>query len=174
MHRFTSYLVLLGALALVGCATASHEAGPMEIVLKLQRAWVDGKRVDYVTTDISDAGMAAQNGVNYVPRLADTLPGEGRKSVVERVYKFPKGEQISVFQSGPSPVGGANTDKSYSPLWRLVMVTWLKPERVRELKSEEELLSAEDRGEVSLRITSIVANCPIVRAADGGALGGSR
>lgn len=174
MYRITLLSAAICALLCAGCSTAIPNSEIAEVVLKLQRAWVDGKQVDYVTTDISDPAMATANGVNYVPRLADTLPGEGRKSVVERVYKFPKGEQISVFQSGPTPAGGANTDKSYSPLWRLVMVTWLKPDKVRELKSEEDVLTAEDRGDVSLRITNIVANCPVVRSADGRAIAGAR
>lgn len=171
-----TYLLPTLAFSLVvgGCATSTYDAGNTEIVLKLQHAWVDGKRVQYVSTDISDAGASKQNGINYVPRLADALPADGRKSLVERVYKFPKGEQISIFPSAPTPAGSANTDTSYSPLWRLVMVSWKIPERTRELRSEEEVLAAEERGEVSLRITNIVANCPIVRSADGASLSGAR
>lgn len=174
MRRWMAYLGLLGGLSLAGCAVPQDPPVKAEVVLPLQRAWADGGQVEYVSTDISDAAMAALNGMNYVPRLADALPVDGRKSLVERVYKFPQGEQISVFQSAPTPAGAANTDKSYSPLWRLVMVTWLKPDKVRELKSEEDVFSAEDRGEVSLRITNIVANCPVVRSADGRAIAGAR
>lgn len=166
--------LLLPVFLLAGCATSSFDAGKTETVLKLQRAWFDGKQVEYISTDISDAAAAKQNGVNYVPRLADALPAEGRKSLVERVYKFPNGEQISIFPSAPTPVGGANTDLNYSPLWRLVMVTWLKPERVRELRSEEELLAAQERGDVGIRVTNIVANCPVIQAADGSRLAGVR
>jgi hypothetical protein len=54
------------------------------------------------------------------------------------------------------------------------MVYWLVPERVRELKSEEELLAGEERHEVALRVTDIVANCPIVKSVDGSRLAGSR
>lgn len=162
----------LYSMLLIGCAT--FDAGKTETVLKLQQAWVDGRKVEYVSTDISDLGAARQNGVNYVPRLADAIPADGRKALVERAYKFPKGEQISIFPSAPTPAGGANTDTNYSPLWRIVLVSWLEPERIRELKSEEELLAAQDRGEVTLRVTNIVANCPIVRSADGARLAGSR
>lgn len=172
MIRADSVSVLLLLLLLVGCAT--FDEGKTETVLKLQQAWVDGKKVEYVSTDISDAGAARQNGVNHVPRLADALPAEGRKSLAERVYKFPDGEQISVFPSAPTPAGGANTDTNYSPLWRLVMVSWVKPDRRRELKSEEEILAAQDLGDVALRVTGIVANCPIIRSADGARLAGSR
>ncbi|MEO3692199.1 DUF7482 domain-containing protein [Roseateles paludis] len=154
-------------------AQASPEPSKTETVLRLQRAWVDGRQVEYISTDVSDPNMAKANGVNYVPRLADAL-GEGRKSITERVYKFPKGEQISVFPSAPLPAGPGNANTSYSPLWRVVMVSWLKPERVRELKSEEEILAFEEKGDLALKVTNVVANCPIVGAADGTRLVGSR
>lgn len=172
MTRLPLPLAVLCALLISGCATSGP--GKAEAVLRLQQAWVDGKKVEYVSTDISDAGAARQNGVNYVPRLADAIPTDSRKSLVERVYKFPNGEQISVFPSAPTPAGGANTDTNYSPLWRLVMVSWVRRDRVRELKSEEEILAAEEKGDVSLRVTNIVANCPIIRSADGARLAGSR
>ena len=174
MNGKRALLSVLSPLLLAACATHSFDAGKTEVVLRLQHAWVDGQLVEYVSTDISDPDAAKLNGLNYVPRLALAIPSDGRKSLVERVYKFPKGEQISIFPSAPTPAGGANVDVNYSPLWRLVMVSWLKPEHIRELKSEEELLTAQDRGEVSLRITNIVANCPVVRSADGTRLLGSR
>ena len=105
--------------------------------------------------------MARAAGVNYAPRLHDAIGV--RPSVLERVYKFPQGEQISIFQSAPQPVGPASTDLSYSPLWRLALVHWTKPERFRELRSEEELLAAQENGELSINVTDIVVNCPITK-----------
>jgi hypothetical protein len=135
---------------------------------------VNGGQVEYVSTDVSDAAMAKIAGINFVPRLAAAIAEGSNASLVERVYKFPKGEQISIFQSAPLPTGAANVDRDYSPLWRIVLVRWIKPDRVRELKSEEELLSAQDKEEVSLEITKIVANCPVIRGVDGLAIGSPR
>ena len=159
---------------LAGCASPFFDVGRTETVLPLSRAWVNGYVVEYVTTDISDLSMAQMMGANYVPRLADTLRSGPGVSVLERVYKFPSNEQISIFQSGPVPVGAGNKDRSYSPLWRVVMVQWRDPARTRELKSEEALLSAEEKGEVTLEITGIVVNCPITRAGAGQVLRGVR
>ena len=117
-------------------------------------AWVDGRRVEYVTTDISDAAMARQAGVHHVPRLAGAI-GMGQASLTERVYKFSDGAQISVFASAPP-------DANYSPLWRLVLVRWKPGRPARELRSEEAVLAAADAGEVELVVTGIVVNCPIV------------
>lgn len=167
MNRWACSLWLV---LLSGCA--SQVATRTETVLPLNRAWVDGRLVEYITTDISDQGMASMAGVNYVPRLRDAIGAP--RSVLERVYKFPGGEQISIFQSAPSPVGPNNADRAYSPLWRLVMVKWRPPHTPRELKSEEALLAAEEAGQVSLEVTDIVANCPVTRTPGGEGLKGSR
>lgn len=164
----------LAAVLLGGCASHRFDAGQSETVLPLKRAWVDGRTVEYVTTDISDAAMAQAAGANYAPRLAGAVGGAGHASVLERVYKFPGGEQISIFQSAPLPAGSANAVADYSPLWRMVMVHWKSPADGRVLKSEEELLAAEERGDVALEQTNVVANCPITRAGDGSALRGVR
>lgn len=161
-------------LLLSACALPAVDAARAETVLPLNWAWFNGAKVEYVTTDVSDAAMAQALGVNYVPRLADAIGGPGQKSLVERVYMFPAGGQINVFQSAPKPTGGHNADAGYSPLWRAVSVQWLKPEARRELKSEEAILRAADLGEVRLDITRVVVNCPITRSVDQQPLRGVR
>lgn len=148
----------LGALLMLG-ATAGWTAD--EVSLPLKEAWFEGQIVHYVSTDISDPGIAKKQGINYVPALADTLkPG----MPVERAYKFPGDEQATVLPSIPRPVGGSNADPTYSPLWVLVMVRWKPGVTPRTLTSEESVLAAEDKGEVELTRTKIVANWPVVRA----------
>ena len=163
--------------ACAGPAPAPDE-GPT-VTLPLQRAWVGGRQVDYVTTDTSDAAMARMMGVNHVPRLVETLPlpatgGARPRSALERVYKFADDVQINVFPSAPVPVGADNRDAAYSPLWRVVEVRWAAGRAARVLTDEESVLAAAERGEVSLRVTDIVVNCPVVRSADGKALRGVR
>ena len=173
MVRILSVIAILIAF-LTACASTSFDAGRSETVLPVSRAWVDGRVVEYVTTDISDAAMAKAMGANHVPRLAEAahaLPGH---SLLERVYRFPNSEQINIFQSAPNPAGAENQDSNYSPLWRLVLVRWKNPQFVREIKSEDRLLEAEDRQELSLEITDIVVNCPITRDSTGKSLRGVR
>ncbi|MEO6276372.1 hypothetical protein [Roseateles sp.] len=160
-HPLIALPLLLTLMLLAACAP--WPTRPPEVALPLHQAWVEGRRVDYVTTDISDAAMAAQLGVNHVPRLKDAL-GAGRASLTERVYKFVDGSQISIFPSAPAPAGAAQPDANYSPLWRLVQVRWQPGAAVRELRSEEALLDALSRGELSLEVTDIVVNCPVTRA----------
>lgn len=165
---------LLVASLLTACANSVFDVGRTEIVLPVSRAWVDGRVVEYVTTDISDLAMARMMGANHVPRLSAALGSTHGKSLVERVYKFPNEEQISVFQSAPSPVGAENQDRSYSPLWQVVLVRWANPAAARELKSEEAVLAAEEKKELVLEVTKIVINCPVTRVHGGQALKGVR
>jgi len=145
-------------------------AQAQEVTLPLKEAWFEGQIVHYVSTDISDPGIAKKQGINYVPALADTLkPG----MPVEKAYKFPNDEQATVLPSIPRPVGGANADATYSPLWVLVMVRWKPGVTPHTLTSEEAVLAAADKGEVELTRTKIVANWPVVRAR-GAALQGVR
>lgn len=171
MRYFRLCLGLLASLLVCACSTLPDSGALPVASLPLNFAWVDGRKVEYVTTDISDPAMARALGVNLVPRLAQAIPGPGRVSVVERVYKFVDDSQITVFQSAPSPTGPANADASYSPLWRMVLVRWNKGSHARELKSEEQILSAAESKELTLEITSIVVNCPITRSVDGKLIG---
>ncbi len=170
----TKIAALSLASLLTACASPFFDVRRTEAVLPLSRAWVDDKIVEYVTTDISDPNMARMLGINYVPRLAGAVRSQSNQSIVERVYKFPNEEQISIFQSAPNPVGAKNDDKNYSPLWQVIQVRWKKPSVIQELKSEEALLAAQEREEVELENTNIVVNCPVIRSATGHKLKGVR
>ena len=169
---------LLALALLAGCATNDVVRRNGVIELPLQSGWFEGQRVFYVTTDASDAKMAADMGANFVPRLADALPppgaGPGARSAVERIYKFTNFEQVNVLPSAPVPTGGGNRDQSYSPLWVMFMVSWAPGFQPSELRSEEQVLAAAERGWVSIQPTRIVVNCPVVMSPQGGALRGVR
>ena len=170
----TSIPLLLVLLLSSGCASPLFDVGRSETVLPLKRAWVDGKMVEYVLTDVSDLKLARMTGTNFAPRLALATQATVGQSVLERVYKFVNEEQVSVFQSGPQPIGSESQDRSYSPLWRLVSVRWIHTANLRELRSEAEVLAAEDRKEIELQVTEVVINCPITREAGGRGLNGVR
>lgn len=163
-----AFLVLL----LAACAS-----GP-QVSLPLRLAWFEGRQIGYVSTDASDAEAARTMGINHAPRLAATVPADnappGFRHALERVYHFTDGAQINVFPSVPTPVGPASTDRAYSPLWRVVEVAWLPGSTRRVLTSEEAVLDAVERGELSLRITRVVVNCAVVSDDSGGLLPGAR
>lgn len=51
---------------------------------------------------------------------------------------------------------------SYSPLWQLNRVTWKTGATPRLLRSANEVKQAEKAGDVTVRSTSIVVNCPLL------------
>ena len=177
-------LIMLAVVA--GCATDASSpvsavpTTPARFVqLPMIAGWHDNQRVHYITTDVSDRQMAEKLGANYVPRLALTVPEgpptPGRRSALERIYLVTNFNQGNIVPSAPSPVGPGSGDKIYSPLWRVVQVTWLAGtgSTPSELRAEEAVLAAEEKGWVRLNITDVIVNCPIVHSASGGLLPGA-
>jgi len=178
--RHAIALMSIAMAALAGCATPqlpqAAAATAHVVQMPLQRGWFDGEVVFYVTTDVSDAEVAAKHRANFAPRLADALPRDpvtpGQPSSVDKVYAVTNFEQGSVFASAPLPMGPSNRDRAYSPLWRMVTVTWAAGQTPRRLVSEEQVLAAAESGAVRLQATNVVLNCPIVHRGSRGGLDG--
>jgi hypothetical protein len=171
-----SMVSLLAAVALGGCAHGPDSASGGQVVLPLLSGWFEGQAVLYITTDVSHADVAEAKGANFSPRLAEALPGgpqvPGRRSSVDKVYAVTNFKQPSIFASAPAPVGPGSRDPNYSPLWQMVKVTWQPGRPARELRAEEAVLDAAERGEVVLEPTPVVLNCPIVQRPGQGVLPG--
>jgi hypothetical protein len=161
-----------------GCAASGGSRKPQTISMPVSLGWYNGERVYYITTDITDPPMARGAGVNLALRMRDAVPTYPKppeqKDVLERVYKFPNGEQDAVFASIPNPVGPLRSDAHYSPLWLLYTVRTTDGKNSDLLSSEEAILAAQVSGKVTVTRTAIVINCPIVGAERGGLLPGMR
>ena len=171
-------LRIAAALALVavlgGCASPAQRAAEGWLPLTPQRGWFDGEEVVYVTTDVSDAAVAREKRANFAPRLADALrrgpQRPGQPSAVDPVYAVTNFTQGSIFASAPQPVGHRNLDTVYTPLWRMVTVTWVAGSTPRTLTSQEQVLAAADAGAVTIGTTEVVLNCPIVHRGPQGSI----
>jgi hypothetical protein len=165
---------LLAAVATAGLLACATPMGPARAHLPLQQAWFEEQAVLYVTTDVSDAQVAQAKGANFAPLLAQALQdaagrASGRAGATARVYGFVNARQPSVFASAPEPVGAGNGSRAYSPLWQLAEVRWLQPDQARELRSEEAVLAAAEQGWLTVTLTRVVLNCPILwRPGQGG------
>ena len=157
------WLVGLSAATFLSACTSlpSLQDSPV-ITLPMRLGWVDGLEVRYVTTDVSDPDLAVKQGANYAYRLGDATRAPPTFSLLERVYKVANFDQRPVFQSAPNPVGSKSSDIAYSPLWRMTLVTWTQKDSAKELRSEQEILEAEDQGRVTIQVTNNVLNCPIL------------
>lgn len=169
-------LLVLVLAGLVACAASPPQAGMPTVQMPVHQGWFEGEAVFYVTTDVSDAQVAAKHRANFAPRLADALPRgpglPGQPSSVDKVYAVTNFEQASVFASAPLPMGPSSRDRAYSPLWRMVTVTWAAGHPPRRLTSEEQVLAAAEAGAVRLEVTNVVLNCPMVHRGPRGGLDG--
>jgi hypothetical protein len=178
-------LVRAGALFVVGlalsaCAAAPTPAAPAMAgmagmdtasVPKVPAglAYVDGKEIYFMHTEVSDAGIAKllsammNSPVIEVPSLAKA-PAE----MLSDVYVFkngikgmgPLGFQPDVFDNPPG-------SKGYTPLRRLVLVTWKDEKSSRELKSLADVKAAESKAEITFERPGVVINMPFVTWPDG-------
>jgi hypothetical protein len=98
-----------------------------------------------------------------VPSLAE-IPEE----LLGNVYVFtngieamgPLGYQPDVFDSVPG-------EENYTPLRAVSLVTWQENVEARELTSVDEILAAEEAGEVVIEQPGVVVNMPILVWPDG-------
>jgi hypothetical protein len=96
--------------------------------------------------------------VLYVPALAKVSD-----EALANVYVFenglagmgPLGFQADVFDNPPGTDG-------YSPLRRLNVVTWADPTKAVMFTAVDEILAAQDAGEVTIAQPGVVVNMPFV------------
>jgi hypothetical protein len=134
------------------------------VEIPVAKGYVDGKIAYFIATDASDRGAtesinnSTDYPVNYAPILAQTPQSERGQGYI--FLNGIKGESPSGFQL---PVAKAVPgDKDYSPIWQSNFVTWNDNATARELKSVEEIMAAQSKGELTIRETDIIVNSPAV------------
>ena len=140
----------------------------------LSKGYVNGKIAFFIATDASDNGTATSITknpgfkVNFAPALA-SVPESSRQQGYEFINGV-RGEGSFGFQL---PIASALPgDKNYSPLVQLNFVKWNSNTSststvvTRELKSVNEIMTAEHNGELSVAKTNIIINSPAVMLSD--------
>ncbi len=127
-------------------------------------AYAEGQEIRFIHTEVSDPDVAGllsdmmTSPVIYVPSL-----GDAPESMLADVYVFkngvegmgPLGFQPDVFDNPPGTDG-------YSPLRRIIFVSWVDESKARELKSLADVVDAEGKGELTLEESNIVVNMPFI------------
>ncbi len=135
-------------------------------------AYYQGEKLWFVHTDVSDEAMAGRltRMVNFNTLYSQQLGGvpldqvgklyvfvNGLKQSGEKPWQGgPFGFQLDIFDSIPG-------DPDYTPIRSPALVTWADSAAPRILKSVEELLEAEQNGELTIQQTDILVSVPIVR-----------
>lgn len=155
---------LLVLVLLLATACAPQQGGPAKAELPAGKAYAEGSEIYFVHTEVSDPDVAEtltnmmQSPVLLVPSLAE-VPAES----LANVYVFtngiagsgPFGFQPDVFDNPPGTSG-------YTPLRRLNVVTWVDESKARELRSAEEVLDAQKKGELTIEQPGVVVNMPFI------------
>jgi hypothetical protein len=129
---------ILGVLVLPAAAPADNAMEPIRHFPKQKKTagFYEGRTVRYL-----DFGpIKLRPGNKVAPIWVFTNGADGQRNVIDVV----PGE------------------RGYSPLWRVVMVTWAEDASPRVLRSAAQVKAAAAAGEVTLKRTSTVVNCPVV------------
>lgn len=139
------------------------------IEIPLSKGYVDGKIAYFIATDASDeqAVKSIMNNtgftINYAPILAqipESQRGQGYLFLNGIKGEAPNGFQLPVANAVPG-------DEDYSPIWESNFVKWNDNATAKELKSVEEILSAQNSGELNVTETDIIVNSPAVNYTSG-------
>lgn len=131
-------------------------------------AYYDGERVFFIHTEVSDPKIADAlrsmmgSPVPVVARLAQVPDG-----VLGDVYVFtngvkPQDTPLGPLNFQPDVFDSAPGDEDYTPLRRIVEVTWSEGSQARVLKSVDEITRAQAAGELTLKPTDVVVNAPLL------------
>jgi hypothetical protein len=164
MVIFTASILISTVAGCGSSGTAQIEA--TNVQLPLVKCWYKGQVAYYIQTEASDQQVAQEQGVNFVPRLADAITA----GAVDDIFAVTNFAQGNVIPSAPIPTGPNNADPDYTPLWQVSTVTWNQGTTPHTLKSEEDVLAAEAAGMVTIVETNIVVNCPVIFTPQGGLL----
>jgi hypothetical protein len=186
-----SIVVLVAMIALSPMVSQQHQVIAQEeqqlqpgpgSVLKLSRANVpidiplmkgyeNGNEIFFIATDASNEKTAAmitnKTGfkANFAPILAQT-PEASRN----QIYAFTNGIAGNGTFGFQLPVVNAKPgDEGYSPLDQLNLVMWNQGVTARELKSVQEIMTAQQNGELTINKTDIIVNHPAIKW-EGGSL----
>lgn len=132
-------------------------------------AYAAGEPIAFVHPEVSDPAIAEiLGGMMGSPVITVPALAEVPDAALATVYVFTNGLTPQDTPSGPlgfqpDIFDAVPGDLDYSPLRRLVRVTWADESQARVLTSIEALTEAVDRGLVTLEPTDIVVNAPVVR-----------
>jgi hypothetical protein len=141
---------------------------PVDITL--MKGYHEGQEVFFIATESSDKTHAdlltQKNGWKVVET---PLLSRAPNSALSNVYMFTNGgagqgsmgQQPDVFDNTPAQTN------DYSPLRKIIHVTWKDAGKAKELKSVNEIMAAETAGDLTLGETSIVMNYPMIKWPDG-------
>ena len=149
----------------VGGQILEINMGKMTVTFVAHRGWgPDGRTIYYIVTDATPSGPAGMMGVTNAPTLAKTLTSP---TAVD-LYQFTngiKGSGPMGFQAGIA--SAALGDDTYSPLWRISVVTWKESVKISVLETIADINAKKSAGDVTIELarpmdSDHIVNCPFI------------
>jgi hypothetical protein len=154
------------------------ESNITSISIPVSKGYVNGKIAYFISTDatekqiVSSIANTTNFNVNYSPVLADT-PQNTRQQGYVFINGIKGGGQPNDFQlpvASATPNNSTTTttttnsseNKAYSPLFQINYVKWNNNSHPRILKSVDEIVNAQSKGELTIIRTNIVINSPFI------------
>jgi hypothetical protein len=137
----------------------------MAVTFVAHRGWgPDGRTIYYIATDATPSGPAGVMGVTNAPTLAKAL----KSPAAVDLYQFTngiKGSGPMGFQAGIA--SAALGDDTYSPLWRISVVTWNESVKASVLETIADINAKKSTGDVTVDLarpmdSDHVVNCPFI------------
>jgi hypothetical protein len=135
------------------------------VSLPLSRGYVNGKTGFFIATDASDNQTAASisdslgHKINFAASLA-SIP----QSAIQQGYEFLNGVKGSGAFGHQLPVATALPgDRGYSPIVQLNFVKWNQSHTPTELKSVNEIKTAQSIGRLTITRTNIIINSAAIQ-----------
>jgi hypothetical protein len=151
-HRL---MVIAGlAIALIGTTIGfAHATTSARFVPAVRMSFYDGHKDAVVFTDSSRRLQAARLGINFAPGLTKLKP-----------KLFPKIFQVhGAAAAGQHVVLGTEPgEHSYSPIWRVVGVTWNNGSTPVLLTSDTQIAAARSAGDLTTTMTRTLIDAPVI------------
>ncbi len=151
---------------LSACSTSSE---PSFAEIPAGEAFVDGESIYFAHTETSDPGVAeVLTGMMKSPVLVVPSLAEVPDSALSDVYVFKNGVKgMGPLNFQPDVFPNQPGDEGYTPLRKIVFVSWVDESQAKLLKSEEEIKNLVDQGALTLEESNIVVNMPFMTWKDG-------
>ena len=150
--------------SLRGIDSTTTPQDPISINIPVQTGYVNGNISYFVSTDASEESIVSSitNSTKFKVNLASKLSDTPELSH-QQGYVFINGVIGNGTFEHQLPVAVASGgDEGYSPLFQINYVKWNNESQPRVLKSAEEILDAQSRGELTIEKSNIVINSPAV------------
>jgi len=137
----------------------------MTVTFVAHREWgPDGSTIYYIITDATPTGPAVMMGVTDAPTLANLITNP---AAVDLYHFFDGIEGSGPFGFQPGIASAVPGDETYSPMCRILLISWNDPEQasILETKADIDALHSEDLIEINLArpMNSVhIVNCPFI------------